>query len=325
YLNLSARGRGLIRQADIVLGLELVDAFGVMHRFADVPNAHPELAIKPGAKIISLGVDGLHKANYQDFQRYAAVDLPILGDGETTLRPLIEAVRRKLTKRLQPTREARGRKLRDLFREDREEARAAARLGWNAQPVTVARMCADLWEEIRNDDWCLVSDASFQGDWPFRLWNFDKHYQYIGGSGGAGMGYTASASVGAALAHRAHGRIPVSIQGDGDLMYVPGALWTAAHHKIPLLAVMHNNRAYHQEIMHIQRMAARRQRGIDRAHIGTVIDDPPIDYAKLASSMGVWASGPITDPAQFRPAVRQALDVVRRREPALIDLVMQGR
>ena len=44
-------------------------------------------------------------------------------------------------------------------------------------------------------------------------------------------------------------------------MYAPGVLWTAAHHRIPLLSVMHNNRAYHQEVMHIQRMANRHQRG----------------------------------------------------------------
>jgi len=57
--------------------------------------------------------------------------------------------------------------------------------------------------------------------------------------------------------HKKHGRLVVNIQADGDLMYAPGVLWTAAHHKIPLLSVMHNNRAYHQEVMHIQRMAVR--------------------------------------------------------------------
>ena len=39
----------------------------------------------------------------------------------------------------------------------------------------------------------------------------------------------------------------MSIQADGDLMYAPGVLWTAARHKIPLLAVMHNNRGYLME------------------------------------------------------------------------------
>ena len=117
----------------------------------------------------------------------------------------------------------------------------------------------------------------------------------------------------------------MNIQNDGDLMYAPGVLWTAAHHQIPLLTVMHNNRAYHQEVMHIQRMANRRQRGIDRAHIGTTIDNPNIDFAKLAQGMGVYAEGPITNPNDLGPALKRALAVVKSGEPALIDVVTQPR
>ena len=103
------------------------------------------------------------------------------------------------------------------------------------------------------------------------------------------MGYLAPATVGAALANKKHGRLSVSIQSDGDLMMANGVLWTAAHHRIPLLTVMHNNRAYHQEIMQLQRVANQHNRGvdIDRCKIGTAIENPNIDYAKLAQSMGV--------------------------------------
>ena len=84
-------------------------------------------------------------------------------------------------------------------------------------------------------------------------------------SGGSGIGYGAPAAVGAALANRKYGRLSINLQNDGDLMYAPGVLWTAAHHRIPILFVMNNNRAYHEEVMHLQRMANRRERGIDRA------------------------------------------------------------
>src|SRR5437762_2695055 len=106
------------------------------------------------------------------------------------------------------------------------------------------------------------------------MWTATQHHQYIGDSGAYGLGYLPGATVGAALAHRKHGRLAVAIGGDGDLMFTPGALWTAAHHKIPLLYVVHNNRAYHQEVMYVQMMAAKRQRGITRAHIGNTITDP---------------------------------------------------
>ena len=161
--------------------------------------------------------------------------------------------------------------------------------------------------------------------WPSRLWTFDKYYQFIGGSGGAGVGYGAPASVGAALANKKYGRLSVSIQNDGDFMYAPGVWWTAAHHQIPLLAVMHNNRAYHQEVMHLQRMAGRHNRGITRASIGTTIESPNIDYAKVAQGFGVHAEGPITDPKDLGPAIKRAVEMVKRGEPALVDVVTQPR
>ena len=141
----------------------------------------------------------------------------------------------------------------------------------------------------------------------------------------AGVGYGAPAAVGAALANKKRGRLSVTIQGDGDFLYAPGVWWTAAHHRIPLLAVMHNNRAYHQEVMHLQRMANRHNRGITRAHIGTTIEDPNVDFAKIAQGMGVHAQGPITNPKDLAPAITRALEVVKRGEPSLIDVVTQPR
>jgi acetolactate synthase-1/2/3 large subunit len=117
----------------------------------------------------------------------------------------------------------------------------------------------------------------------------------------------------------------VSIQNDGDAMFAPGVLWTAAHSRIPLLIIMHNNRAYHQELMQIQIMADRHNRGITRASIGNVLTDPPIDYAKLAESMGVHGEGPVTDPNDLAPTIRRAIAVVKGGSPALVDVVTQPR
>ena len=206
-----------------------------------------------------------------------------------------------------------------------EDTRVAASYGWDASPITTARVTAELGAQIKNEDWSLVSEALFFSNWPLRLWDVNKHYQYIGGKGGAGIGYGAPAALGAALANKKHGRLTVSIQTDGDLCYAPGILWTAAHHRIPLLSIMHNNRAYHQEIMGVQSLAARRNRGIDRAYIGTTITDPNIDFAKLAQGFGIHAEGPISDPKDLGPAIARAVNVVKRGEPALVDVVTQPR
>ena len=148
----------------------------------------------------------------------------------------------------------------------------------------------------------------------------EKHYHWLGVSGGYGVGYGAPASIGAALANRDLGRFSVNIQADGDLMYAPGVLWTAARHKIPMLAVMHNNRGYHQEVMHVQRLSNFRNRvaylGNDLAPLGTSIQNPDIEYHKLAESMGWWAKGPIKDPAQLAPALKEAVAVTDKQPTA---------
>ena len=117
----------------------------------------------------------------------------------------------------------------------------------------------------------------------------------------------------------------MTFQPDGDMMYAPSVLWSAAHHKIPLLMVMHNNRCYHQEIMHVARMAAQHNRPQHTARIGTEITNPDIDFGKLAQSMGVWGEGPITDPSKLAAALQRAMKVVKSGLPALVDVVCQGR
>jgi thiamine pyrophosphate-dependent acetolactate synthase large subunit-like protein len=326
-LNHSDNGRELISQADVILGLEVVDLWGAVNSYRDQLHRTSHPITSDGAKLISITVGDLFmKGNYQDIQRYPEVDLAIAADAEATLPSLIEAVKRLVTDDRKVVFETRGKQL----AEDRQGllnlASTQATYGWDASPITTARLSAELWAQIKNKDWSLVSDvAPGMSNWPLRLWAFEKHYQFIGGAGGYGVGYGAPSAVGAALANRKYGRLSVNIQCDGDLMYAPGILWTAAHHRIPILNVMHNNRAYHQETMHLQRMGNRHNRGIDRAGIGTTINNPDIDFAKLAQSMGVHAEGPITNPNDLGPAIARAIAVVERGEPALVDVVTQPR
>jgi acetolactate synthase-1/2/3 large subunit len=117
----------------------------------------------------------------------------------------------------------------------------------------------------------------------------------------------------------------VNIQPDGDINYAPGVLWTAVHHNIPLLSIMHNNRAYHQEHMYVQMVANKNDRGIDRSHIGTVLSSPNIDYAMMAKTYGRYGEGPISDPKELGSAIRRAIERVKKGEPALLDVVTQPR
>ncbi|HEV2199190.1 MAG TPA: thiamine pyrophosphate-dependent enzyme [Bryobacteraceae bacterium] len=320
---------GSVANADLILALEVEDIFMLTHRMSPLNRIGmeaPRKIIKDTAKIISVSsVDLFQRSNYQDFARYNEVDMAIPGDGEATLPALIEACKKLITSDRRMAMQARGARLAEQHKKNRETALAQATLGWDSSPLAPARISAELWAQIKNEDWSLVGNDVFFNRWPTRLWNFDKYYQFIGGSGGEGVGYGAPAAVGAALANKKHGRLTINIQNDGDLNYAPGVLWTAVHHNIPMLTVMNNNRGYHQEVMFVTTMAARANRDVSRAGIGTKLESPFIDYASMAKAYGMMGIGPITDPKDVGPAIKRALEVVKRGEPVLIDTVTQGR
>jgi acetolactate synthase I/II/III large subunit len=317
-----------ISDADVVLALEAQELWSLTHRMTPINRfgMESQSTLKQGAKVISISAVELnHKSNYQDFGRYVEVDLNITGDAEATLPALIEAVKRLLTSDRKRAIQERGAKTAEANRQLRERIREAAAVAWDASPISTARLTAELWAQVKNEDWSLVSNDRYPSYWPTRLWNFSKHYHYIGAQGAAGIGYGAPAAVGAALANKKHGRLTINIQPDGDLNYAPGVLWTATHHQIPLLTIMHNNRAYHQERMYVQMMGNRLDRGIDRSDIGTALKDPNIDYAMMAKTYGMYGEGPIGDPKDLAPAIRRGIERVKRGEPALIDVVTQPR
>ena len=317
-----------VRGADVILALEVQDLYSITHQMTPLNRFGMESrpTTEPGAKIITVSAVELnHKSNNQDFGRYIEADLSITGDAEATLPELIEAVKRLTSSDRRRAMQERGAQIADAGRRWRQQHRELATVGWDASPISTARLSTELWAQIKNEDWSLVSWDRMVSSWPTRLWNFDKHYQFIGTHGGSGIGYGAPAAVGAALANRKHGRLSINIQNDGDLNYAPGVLWTAAHHKIPLLNIMHNNRSYHEERMYIQMFGAKFNRGIENGDIGTALGNPDIDYASIAKGYGLYAEGPITDPKNLAPAIRRAIERVKAGEPALLDVVTQPR
>ncbi len=239
-------------------------------------------------------------------------------DAEASLPLIIDAVRSARTRAQRRTIDERAERHAAANRQARVEAvtRAVAekRIGWNASPVSTARIYAELWPLIENEDWCLGSPSAFSGAHHADIWGHDRPYSYLGGQGAAGIGYGIGASTGAALAAKTRDRIVINVQCDGDLNYAPGSLWTAVHHRLPLLTIMHNNRAWHQELMFLEFMAASRGRGTERAHIGTTLRDPFIDYAKMAETYGMASEGPISDPSELKPALERGLASVKRGE-----------
>ena len=288
----------------MILGLELTDFWGTVNAFRDQLDRTSRPITKPGAKLISITAGDLFiKGNYQDFQRYPEVDLAMAADAEATLPSLIEAVKRLTTADRKRAFEDRGRKL-AAARQRRSSARAPRpTYAWDASPISTARLSAELWAQIKNEDWSLVSPVDFVSRWPLRLWNFDKHYQYIGGSGGAGIGYGAPAvgrrGAGQQEARPAVGQHPERRRSDVRARRAVdrGASPDSAADRDaqqPRLSPGSDARAAHGQPAQ-SRHHARRHRHDDR--------EPEHRFRQDRRSMGVHAEGPITDPKDLGPAI----------------------
>ena len=329
--SVSGRAPGVIARADVIIGMELSDFWATVNAWIDngdmTVTAAKETRIKDGTKLISISaVDLKTKANYQDFQRFQVVDVSMAADAEATLPALIEAVKACDPGDHKAAIERRG----EASRRPKLRHASATSPPWRSagtRPDQTARLTMEVWAQIKDLDWSMVGSDRQMSGWPSRMWPMEKHYHHLGHSGGFGLGYNFPLPSVRRWPTGARALL-AQLQPDGDLMYSPGALWTSAHHNIPMFTVMHNNRGYHQEVMHVQRLSNRRDRvaalGKTQGPIGTSIEAPDIDYGKLASSMGVRL-GPIKDPKELAPTLKRAVEIVKRGESALVDVWTQPR
>jgi acetolactate synthase-1/2/3 large subunit len=255
------------------------------------------------------------------YQKFPDLAARVLADTELAIPALTEQLRARVAKDPKASKRIaeRTRAIAEMHDKRRAKWRSEAREGWDSSPTSVSRLACEVWEQIRHEDWVLATQA-FE-DWALKLWDFDKPYRWPGKA--LGTATQIGMAIGVALAHRGKKRLVVDCQTDGDLMFDVGALWFAAKHKIPMLCVMHNNRAYYNDWEHQIAIARQRGRPEERAYIGMDIDAPAPDFAGLARSLGWYAEGPIEKPADIAPALERAIAQVKQGKPALLDTITQ--
>jgi thiamine pyrophosphate-dependent acetolactate synthase large subunit-like protein len=152
-------------------------------------------------------------------------------------------------------------------------------------------------------------------------WVTFKHpLDYIGSDGGGGVGGGPGISVGAALALKGSGRLPVAVCGDGDFLMGITAVWTAVHYKIPLLFVLANNRSFYNDELHQERMARMRNRPVENKWIGQRMSEPEVDLAAMGRAQGAVGFGPVTKPGDLVSILEKAIAEVDAGKVAVVDV-----
>jgi thiamine pyrophosphate-dependent acetolactate synthase large subunit-like protein len=278
-----------LREADVILSLDWVDLSGTLKTFAGIP----------AGKVIQISLDHqLHNGWSMDYQGLPPVDLFISADPDAATAALARAIGPSVSKPKgapRPLHHPPGGKS-TLGIEDLAHALRGA---VGRRDVTLTHL-----------------PLSWQGS----FWHFRHPLDFIGSDGGGGVGGGPGISVGAALALKGSGRLPVGVCGDGDFLMSVTALWTAVHYRIPLLIVVANNRSFYNDEVHQERMAILRNRPVDNKWIGQKMLDPEIDMAGLARAQGARGFGPITKHDELATALAQAVAAVENGEVAVVDV-----
>ena len=279
-----------LKQADVVLSLDWIDLAGTLAS-AGATNA----------KVIQASLDQLlHNGWSMDHQALPPVDHPLFCTPDCAVPLLLDAL------------------------DDNQRA------PWCSSPpplklvppdpegrLRVGELAAALREAIGNEPACLVR---YPLSWSGGLWPVDHPLSMLGYDGGAGIGSGPGMLVGAALALRGRRRMAVGVLGDGDFLMGCTAFWTAARYRIPLLAVIANNRSYYNDEVHQERVAKVRARNVDNKWIGQHIGNPDVDLAAIARAQGCTGVGPVHDRNELGTALSHAVAAVLSGQPTIVDV-----
>ena len=317
-LDLTGARQEVVADADVVLALDVTNLLGALGAVDRATRA--VRVFNENARVVAISLDDYAVRSWaHTFQSLVPVDLPIAADAGLALPPLLAAVEDRLARDSHATeRRQRAERLAARHAGLLAEWQATAKLERSLTPLTPSAFAAEIWDVIRDENWVLANGTA--KGWARRLWDWRPERTY-GGSGGAGLGYGLPAALGVTLAHRGSNKVCVNLQSDGDLLYVVGALYTAAHHRLPLLTVTFNNRTYGNDEEHQEVVAKVRARPVENKVVGIRIDDPAPDFARIAQGFGVHAEGPIERAEAVGPALRRALRVVKEGRPALVDVI----
>ncbi len=297
-------------RADLVVLVDVNDPASVLRQCA------------PGTTVIDVSLRHLRARGWANAE-FGVVDTDVYLAAEPRhgLDQLLAAVTERLKHAARDEADRRERRRADVSRrheEVRRQQREKVEAAWNRTPISPSRMVTEVWQAVREHDWLLTLRNT--RSWPEGAWDFTHAGQWLGHSGGGGVGYGPGAMLGGALAGRDRGQLPVAIIGDGDLHMGVGALWTAVHYGIPLLVVVNNNRSFYNDEQHQTTVANNRGRPSANSWIGMRLDQPSVDLAALARSYGVWGAGPVEDPAELGPVLSEAVDRVAEGGVALVDV-----
>jgi thiamine pyrophosphate-dependent acetolactate synthase large subunit-like protein len=287
---LSVEEARLLKEADVILSLDCIDLGGFLRL---VYGREPVRA-----KVIHASCDVYsHRGWSMEYQMLAPVDVQFLCDADSAVAAFDASI--------------------TATRPAAPEIARPALVRPGVQSLCIYDIAEALNKAAAGSDICLTRVPI---GWNSRYRELRHPLDHVGSDGGAGLGSAPGMAIGAALALKGSGRTVVSVQGDGEFLMAPTAIWTAVRYGIPCLMIISNNRGYYNDEAHQENVARTRGRPVENKWIGQKLESPDLDLAAMARSQGAAGIGPVKEARQLAAAIEQGLDTVRQGKVCLVDV-----
>ncbi|MEE8385337.1 MAG: thiamine pyrophosphate-binding protein, partial [Dehalococcoidia bacterium] len=238
----------------------------------------------------------------------------IMADPKMAMTDLLAALQKHLTPAYREAAQHRAQAVQTMAQQLMQAMDASAQAKWDSVPITPARMAKELAAALAPGT-VLFDESITAGGHVMRHLRMSEpgtHYRATGGGLGPGM----PNPIGLKLARP--DRPVLSIIGDGAALYTIQALWTAAHHRVPVTWVIANNASY--RILKLNMLEYLGEAADGRQFVAMDLTDPPLDFSRIAASFGVKGIR-VEHPDQIGDAVREAQAA---QEPRVVDIVIDG-
>jgi thiamine pyrophosphate-dependent acetolactate synthase large subunit-like protein len=264
--------------------------------------------IPPGATVVQIDV------NPWEIGKNVTPDLAFLADPKAALAELAEQIRRRRTPEQARVAAARSEAIAEKTRAARARYWEHAKKRWDAVPISGARLMHEL-RQVLPENFLIFAEAITNSAHLAAAVEVDEPGRIVRVRGG-GIGPGLPGSLGAQLARP--DRKVVGVCSDGAAMYSISALWTAAHHRIPVTYVMLNNAAY--RILKLNMVEYLGAVARERRFIGMDLTDPALRFDRMAEAMGVpgWR---VERPEDLAKALRAA---IAHEGPSLVDVAIES-
>jgi benzoylformate decarboxylase len=263
-----------------------------------------------GAKVIQLD------SGARNLGRNHRLDCGLLGDTKLSLQALNAALDERADGSFRNAAAARMEALQARKAKEQASHQARVERTQGNQPMSTAKLMDEIYKALPVGT-ALAREAITADNDINRTFEFTAG-DYLGSRGG-GIGQGMPTALGMKLAYP--DRPVLCLTGDGSSLYTIQTLWSAAHHKIPVVIVILNNQVYRVLKYNMNRYRAEASITDREGYPHLDLTDPAMDFVALAKGFGLQAER-VMDPADVGSAITRAF---ASGEPYLLDIVVDGK